>query len=348
MYAKLEWCLTRPDGNKITFVCVKNTSVLFFLAALLFSSCNNDLSVTAPWKDIPIVYGVLSPLDTAHYIRIEKAFLDPEISALEIARIPDSLYYTNLDASIVDVSVGMRYPLQEVDGNLEGYIRDEGVFAESPNILYKADASDLKLVATNSYRLEINRSERQPLVTAEIEIVSRGAIVRPLPNTSLRFPYESLFKVIWRDADNAFFYDVSLVINYDEWIITDPSSIERMSVEWRLARNISQNDIEVLGITFYEFLAAELDADPALARFLSSVDVYVRSGGKELFEFRRVLRANAGITSVGGDIPQYTNLSEGFGILTSSNTSLSPGFDLHPESRDSLVNGNITDDLNFR
>ncbi|RLD21936.1 MAG: hypothetical protein DRI69_02750, partial [Bacteroidetes bacterium] len=183
------------NRNKITFVGVKKLTFLLLLSGVLLSGCQNDLNVTAPWKDIPIVYGILSPLDTTHYIRIEKAFLDPEISALEIARIPDSLYYKNLDASIFDISSGTRFQLLEVDGAEEGLIRDEGVFAEMPNILYKVDADDLKLVPTNSYRLEINRSETLPLVTAEIEIVSRVTIVRPIPGSTLRFPYQSLFKV---------------------------------------------------------------------------------------------------------------------------------------------------------
>jgi len=329
-------------------VRVKNLAIILVLFGVLFAGCNNDLEVTAPWKDIPIVYGILSPLDTAHYIRIEKAFLDPEVSALEIARIPDSLYYDNLDASIFDISLGKSHQLLEVDGSLEGYIRDEGIFAEVPNILYKVAAKDLKLVPTHSYRLEINRSESLPLVTSEIEIVSKGGIVRPLAGSDLRFPYQSLFKVIWRTADNAFFYDVSLIIHYEEWTEGDPSTIESHSLDWKLGRNISTDRVEVFGITFYEFLAAELDADPTLARFLTGVDVFVRSGGQELYEFRRVLQANSRITGVGGDIPQYTNLSEGIGILTSSNSARIFDYDLHPISLDSLQNGHITEDLNFQ
>jgi hypothetical protein len=326
--------------KKLTFICL--------LSGVLLAGCDNTLDVTAPWKDIPIVYGILSPADTAHYVRIEKAFLDPEVSALEIARIPDSLYYDSLDASIIDISSGTRFQLQEVDGIDEGYVRDEGIFAEVPNILYKVDAKELVLKPSNSYRLEINRSERLPLVTAEIEIVSKATIVRPLPGTDLRFPYQSLFKVIWRPVDNAFFYDASLLIHYDEWTLGDPGSISSHSVQWELARNISADRLEVLGITFYEFLAAELQTDPALRRFLTGIDVLVRSGGQELYEFRRVLLANSGITSLGGDIPQYTNLSEGFGILTSSNTAQTLDLDLHIVSLDSLRNGYITEDLNFQ
>ncbi len=321
---------------------------ILLLSGVVFAGCNNDLNVTAPWKDIPIIYGILSPSDTAHYVRIEKAFLDPEVSALEIARIPDSLYYKDLDVSIFDISSGTRFQLEEIDGIEDGYVRDEGIFAEVPNILYKVDAKDLNLTAANSYRLEVNRSERLPLVTAEIEIVSRPVIVRPLPERELRFPYESLFKVIWRKADNAFFYDVSLVIHYNEWTMGDPGSIEAYSIQWKLARSVSGDRVEIFGIGFYEFLRAELEADPTLLRSLSNIDVIVRSGGRELFEFRKVLLANSGITSIGGDIPQYTNLSEGFGILTSSNSSQNSELVLHAVSLDSLRNGYLTEDLNFQ
>ena len=312
-----------------------------------FVACDNDLEVTAPWKDIPVVYGFLSPTDTAHYIRIEKAFLDPNTSAEEIARIPDSLYYKNLDAAIVDVARDMRFQLEEVDGALEGYIRDEGIFAENPNILYKVDASDLDLTAERRYRLEINRAESLPTVTAEIEQVKRAVIKRPVPNTELRFPYEQDFKVLWEFADNAFFYDVSLLIRFDEGMTGVPGSYEPVVLEWALGRNITANDVEVLGITFYEYLAAELEADPSISRIFNSVDCLVRSGGEELYTFRTIQLANSGITGAGGDIPQYTNLSEGFGLLTSSNLDRINELGLHPETMDSLRNGVITKDLNF-
>ena len=104
----------------------------------------------------------------------------------------------------------------------------------------------------------------------------------------------------------------------------------------------------MLGIAFYEHMSAELVADPSVHRFLTGVDLFVRSGGQELFEFRKVIAANSGITSIGGDIPQYTNISEGLGILTSSNTTQSLDFNLFPDSLDSLRFGFLTEDLNFQ
>ncbi|MDX1478508.1 MAG: DUF4249 family protein [Saprospiraceae bacterium] len=318
------------------------------LLACTCLSCDNELNVTADWKDIPVVYGILSPVDSLHYIRIEKAFLDPSTSALEVARIADSLYYDALDASVVDVASGERYQLEEVDGNLVGLMRDEGIFASSPNRLYRVAQEDIRLKANQKYRLEINRSERLPLVTAETEITQKPQIKRPFFQELLRFQYTNQFKVLWQEAENAFFYDVRLIIHYDETDPGNPGELIAKSLEWPIARNVTFNEVEVLGIKFYEFLRAEINANPSVQRFLRGIDVEVRSGGQELYEFRRIQQANTGITSVGGDIPRYTNMSEGIGILTASNSDLETGYELHPEALDSLRFGTITADLNFQ
>ena len=320
----------------------------FGLIACTLLSCDNELNVTADWKDIPIVYGILSPVDSLHYIRIEKAFLDPTTSALEQAQIADSFYYASLDAVIVDVASGERFQLEEIDGNLEGLVRDEGTFAASPNLLYRVTQDDIRLKANQRYRLEINRSDRLPLVTAETVITQKPQIKRPFFQELLRFQYPNQFKVLWQEAENAFFYDVRLIFHYAE---TDPDNqgelIEK-SLNWRIARNVTFSEVEILGITFYEYLRAELEASPSINRVFRAIDVEVQSGGLELFEFRKIQQANTGITSVGGDIPQYTNLSEGLGILTSSNSDLEKGYELHPETMDSLRFGSITGPLNFQ
>lgn len=320
-----------------------------FLGSLVVLSigCDNTLDVTAEWKDIPVVFGVLSPQDTAHYIRIEKAFLDPSRSALEVARIPDSLYYDNLDAALVDLSSGLRYTLEEVDGTEEGLIREEGVFAEMPNILYKVDAQEIDLKPTLKYRLEINRSERLPLVTAETEIVSRPAINRPFFGELLRFQYNQQFKVIWMQSENAFLYDVRLTFNYLESSPATGDQFVPKSLIWTIGRNVTINEVAVDGIGLYEYLAAELEFDPQIERIAVGMDLEVIAGGEEVFEFRKIQLANTGITSVGGDIPRYSNLSEGIGILTSSNRDLKTGYELHPQTMDSLRNGVITEELNF-
>ena len=55
---------------------IKYFSLGIFLLSL-FSSCSNELELNAPYKNIPVIYGVLSVKDTSHYIRIQKVFTNP-------------------------------------------------------------------------------------------------------------------------------------------------------------------------------------------------------------------------------------------------------------------------------
>ncbi|HND88774.1 MAG TPA: hypothetical protein PK971_10630, partial [Saprospiraceae bacterium] len=88
------------------------------LAALLWAGCKNDFEVAAPWKEVPVVYAILSPDDTAHYVRVEKAFLDPQKGATEIAQIPDSLYYPEnaITVYLERDSDKKRFQMTRVDG----------------------------------------------------------------------------------------------------------------------------------------------------------------------------------------------------------------------------------------
>jgi len=66
---------------------------LFVLVlTFLFWSCKNDLDLNAPYKEIPVVYAVLSPQETRHMIRINKSFLT-EQDAYQVAQITDSVCY---------------------------------------------------------------------------------------------------------------------------------------------------------------------------------------------------------------------------------------------------------------
>ena len=66
------------------------------MIALGMGSCSEDFDIAAPYKDITVVYGLMNIGEPVQYIRIQKAFLDPNKSALEVAKIPDSNYYRNI------------------------------------------------------------------------------------------------------------------------------------------------------------------------------------------------------------------------------------------------------------
>lgn len=68
---------------------------LLFLFVLTISSCDNELKITADWKDTTVVFGLLDPLSDENYIRIERGYLGSEAASNSFNE-PDSFFYNSL------------------------------------------------------------------------------------------------------------------------------------------------------------------------------------------------------------------------------------------------------------
>lgn len=115
--------------------------VLALLVMALVQSCSENFNVAAPYKPITVIYGLLDRGDTAHYIRIEKAFLDDNKSALNMAKEPDSNFFNNINVRIQRLTFAGNpvdtIHLTRVDLNAEGYPKDSGTFYNAPSYAYK-------------------------------------------------------------------------------------------------------------------------------------------------------------------------------------------------------------------
>src|SRR6185295_9241192 len=148
------------------------------IVLLFISSCSTDFSVTTSWKDITIVYGLLDASDTAQYIKVGKAFLDPSTSALTFAQIPDSIYYKDLNVILQDNSNGATIQMEKVDGNSEGLIKDTGIFANVPNTLYKTTQP---LNQNDGYTLVVTEPDNGKQITSTTQIVNDFQVLTPSP-----------------------------------------------------------------------------------------------------------------------------------------------------------------------
>ena len=184
--------------------------LLLAVGILGASSCSNEFDLTTEWKDIPIVYGLINPDDTAHYVRVEKAFLDPVTSALITAQIADSLYYMDATVQFQIEGNANVYNLERVDGNLEGYEREEGIFANAPNYLYKIHSNDINLEAGDILNIIIQRGDDKDLVTATTTIL--GEMDFTLPASLINFEYDRDTRIQWLHDAFSQLYDVALYI----------------------------------------------------------------------------------------------------------------------------------------
>ncbi len=322
------------------------------VALLCVYSCSNDFDLVDEWKDIPVVYGVLDRQDTAIYVRVEKAFLDPETSALEIAQIPDSLYYPEARVKLRRVSNDQFYDFTKVDGNLDGYPREAGTFANVPNWLYKLKLDpDEELVENAVYELIVNRDEVSDPVTATTRVVSDLKFSRPDPNTPMKWEEGRNQEISWLfDKENAVFFDVFVHFYYIETI--DGVDVDK-SFTWQVGSNITdlsgdkiRLEINIPGELLFQTISSRIDASNNVPRKFDRLELEVIGGGESFWDYLSVNNANTGITS-SQVIPNFTNFSEGYGLFASTN-SVRQMNQLTTAARDSLSDGRFTKDLNFQ
>jgi len=338
---------------------MKKLLYLLLLVAV-WSACSNDFDVAAPWKEVPVAYAILAPRDTAHYVRIEKAFLDPNKSAFEIAQIADSLYYPESAISVwlLRTSNNTRVQLQRVDGNLEGHVRDEGIFADQPNWLYKVKG--YPLVPGEKYRLVIQRSDGRADITAETTIPKDFTIISPSPADLVRkigFQSSVPTPVEWSSDENGAYFNITFILPYREEsptgmvLLRDTllwqagNNVERASIQ--VGPGIYRNLLQASGADLFRFLASSLQPTSTTFRYFERGSIVVVGGGKEIREFNVTASANSGIT--GAEVyPTYTNLSEGFGVFTAKNEFKMNNVQITEGTIDSMKLNPITQGLNFR
>lgn len=345
---------TGPEAIKRSSIVMKKNLIITQLAALLLlSACSTDFDLEAEWKDIPVVYSFFSVQDTAHYVRVEKAFLEPGGNAFEIAKISDSIYYSSLTVELENLTTGQSFVMEKVNGAEEGYPKEEGVFASEPNILYKLSAAAANISGGDSLLLAIRRGDQIAPALARTVVV--GEITPKLffpPDEIKRTRYNEPLNISWIPDDNARIFDLRFKINYLERLPGE-TTFTRKAATWVADRNVSfPNDnsdsytYEASWESFYQSLATNIPEVEGATRLFENMDLFITGAGEEFFQFIRVSRANTGITSA-QSTPTYTNVEGGLGIVSSRYTAERKGIILSQEALDSLRTGIYTRRLNF-
>ena len=147
---------------------MKKIIFLFFTILLsLFFSCSTDFDVNAEWKDITVVYCLLNQNDSAHYVKVNKAFLG-EQDAYIMAQISDSFNYENINVSLEQWNNDNRIKIIPLEKTTE-IVKQPGIFATDNNIIYKTTGS---IFADSEYKLIIDIPGKEP-VTSTTKLIAR-------------------------------------------------------------------------------------------------------------------------------------------------------------------------------
>lgn len=331
--------------------------LLILTAAVIPISCSTEFNVNAPFVERPIIWGLLDAKDSLHYLRIQRTF-QTDGPAENGAADPEKIHYPAgaLEVELqelVEGSISRSWFARRVDGNLIDRVKDDGLFATNPNVLYEIDA---QLLQELDYRLMVRHLESEKEYEAETSLVGDFDSFFPIqPDFAIDFADTGKFKVQWLSAEMGFLYDAWYELGYVEY---EPggSDTSYEAARYPMFQNVTFSagepftilETNITNLGFYTGLSRVLEEpEGTRVRDFRSLHINFGAGGENLYLLYLNSLANLGITELFIS-PYYTNIDGGaLGILGSRSTVRSAPVLLTPSTLDSLACGRFTEDLGF-
>jgi len=354
-------------------------SILTLIATLEWG-CSDKVEVIGVWKDIPVVYGVIDDTKDTNYIRIERAYLPPNRSAIDVGNTePDSLYFDTSDIQVNMYQITLTGDttlwigdLERVDLKAEGIVRDTGLFVDDPAYAYRLIGRRIQPY----YHLEIINSKTGNTFTATTETTrstNSFLLISPAYNP-ISLPLALVEKendefkfgnyVIDLTEQFATIYDVGIRFFYKEYEVnsngdTIPGTMENKKLEWKARRSYvpaGTFDVAINGSNFFNTLQNELTPIDGTnkRRCAGGIEVYVDGASTPLKDYLNALTANQG--TVGGLYPvdPYSNVTNGYGVFATSDRLEKEGspssprrMELSPTTYEYFNEGEMTEGLGF-
>jgi len=305
---------------------------LILIISLAMFSCKTDIDVNAEYKDIAIVYGIINPTDSVHYLKINKAFLG-NASALDLAADATNFNYDDgeLDITIeaFDESNTLRASYSTGAGDIartNEVVKDAGVFDNRDNVLYKFEEKNINRDFT--YKVKILNIALDKEITSETKIVGITNVDNGTGG-KLNFWNGNQYKnrnISVTSGSDVGRVSMALRFNYTEYY-TQASNRDStvhsliMPLGQQIATTPLGNESLVLvmqGETFFQNIAtgiADKNTVPDFShRELNNISIDYSAAGTELSTYMEV---SAPSSSVNQDKPSYTNIKNGIGVFSS-------------------------------
>lgn len=315
--------MTALQQNRMTRILLP---ILAFVFAISTVGCSEDFEVAAPYKDVTVVYGVLDIADATHYIRVQKAFLDENKNAFDMAKEADSLYYTNIRVEMKEINranlnVENVTTLTRVDLDAIGKPKAAGDFATSPNYAYEYTRN---LNAGRQYRLVITNLSTGAIDSATTLIVGPNFVITELisDNRELSFdktesPTTDVLTFTTQVPDNGVIFEAMMRFHYVDSNLANATSVEKfIDIPFAGGTVATGNNVKlsIANASLYTAIANAMGVpdNGSVVRYMDSVDVFVAAGNQNLYDYER----NANLSGITADQikPVYSNVRGTNGI----------------------------------
>ncbi len=313
--------------SEMTFMKFNSLLLLVLPLLILTSSCETDFDVTADYKEIAIVYGLLSQNDTVHYLRINKAYLGDGNALIYAANHDSSSFGTSIEVIVTETNMnGIQKTI--VFDTTTIHDKKAGIFYSPDQLMYKATAI---LNPLSTYTLKVKNKTSGNEVTSVTNLIQDFSISKPAKNAAgiRRFDFKrdtiSMQKIEWSSAVNGRLYQPILRFYFKEINFTG-DTITR-EIEWKFASYKSSSleggeklSVDFKSEEFYKLCEDNIPyADIQLEEDVSSrlVDHFVIDFTVVGDEFSTYLDVNGPTTGLLLEKPSYSNITNGLGLFSS-------------------------------
>jgi len=295
--------------------------IVIVLLPVLFS-CNSKLNVNANWKDITVVYGLLSQNEDTTFIKITKAFLG-EGNALQFAQVPDSSNYPGKLTVKMEGWLGSTLMNTYTFDTITIHTKEKGdsVFYYPIQLVYYCKTGDLN--ESYTYKLRITHTKTGVIDSASTTLVHHFAYETPDPYLKkAEFLPGKGVSVVYYQAYGGKRYQLVIRVHYLE--STAALKDVPKSFDWLVF-----NDYEVadptqttnkitntfLGDQFYSVMIGNIKIDPNVtSRSVRWVDYILSVASDDLNTYMDV---SAPSLSIIQERPSFSNIYNGIGLFSS-------------------------------
>ncbi len=346
--------------------------ILFFITIFIFNSCKTSFDVNAEWEDISVVYCLLDPNDSIHYVKLNKCFLGEE-SAYVMAQISDSSNYA--DAKVKLISGTLKKSGEFIEDESGQVIilektneigKDPGIFANDINILYRTPGSATILDKNKDYKLLIEIDGKN-IIDSYTHLISLDQLnISNLISLNLSEIGSSV--IGWRSIENAKLYEMSVLFTYTEIYGNDTTtktiSWAQQSKESKHTDGNESMSISIKGEMFLQYVASTIknapDYNPNALRVVNSYIIFPNDPNNPRNKYpislkyyvatedlNTYIQVSQPTSTIVQEKPSFSNINNGLGIFSSRSDKIIHNLRLSNQTLDDLSGSEITKDLNF-
>jgi len=325
--------------------------VLLILSGVFLMGCSTDFETEFGGSTLPVVYSLIDPQDSVHYLRLSRTFKGGDNAFLS-ARNPDSVAFRDAVVKLeFYTEQGWKYNEFQFEPVLP-FDKAEGIFTNLGDQLFKLEKNLFdRFIPGTHLLLNMNIPGYQMISSSYVEHLRPTRITAPRKGL---MTYISLYppnpiKVHFEDLKHFTNYELHVRLNYTN-VFSDGSE-ETAFAEKRYLRKSSNTNpnrtseiiVTIAGDNLFAAIQQDIPKNPEVKyRRIGDIDFWVFTGSpvfNEYQELNKYASDNAGTP--------VTNIVNGTGIFALKYHDVRSGYILDNTSKDSLINGRFTKELGF-